>query len=86
MGVSLESLQRGVLDTAKVLVDGMNTWNTFQGKGTSTAVPPIASTTVSQPSVSNQSVSNPQSMLSGLGTMPSWLWAVGIGLLLWRFK
>jgi hypothetical protein len=88
MGTSLADIGRGMLDTGKVLVDGMNAWNNMVGKGTSSATPPIASTTVSQPAVSNQTVSNPQTMMGGLGlgAIPPWAWLVGLGLLAWRYR
>jgi hypothetical protein len=88
MGVQLADVQKGVLDTAKVIVDGMNAWNQMQGKGTSSATPPLASTTVSQPAVSNQTVSKPQSMAptNGLAAVPMWVWAAGALILLWRLR
>ena len=83
MGVSLEDVQKGVLDTAKVLVDGMNAWNKIQGTGTSTATPPIQSGTVSQPSVANTQQTQTQSMSAALGSIPPWAWLLGGLGLLW---
>lgn len=85
MGISLEQINQGLLDTSKIITDGMRAWDNISGKTT----PAAAQTTVAQaqpaaPAAATQQTVN-QSPAGGsslnLGSLPPWLLVVGaVGL------
>jgi hypothetical protein len=77
MGVSLDDINRGVLDVGTIITNSMNAWNTLTGKQTTVATPPIAA-----PAVQDQVVTQPTATM-GLSTGTLLIFAL-VALVLWK--
>lgn len=85
MGVSMDDVNRGVLEAGKVLTAGMEAWNRIAGKAPSVATPPIVASAPAGGSVSNQT-QGVSPAKTGLAAIPGWVWLLGVGALLWRLR
>ncbi|MCU0916899.1 MAG: hypothetical protein MUC88_20415 [Planctomycetes bacterium] len=85
MGVSMDDINRGVLEAGKVLAAGMEAWNTVARNPPSMSTGGIVATAPAGGGVSNQ----PQGVTpakTGLAALPGWVVGLGIVVLLWRLR
>jgi hypothetical protein len=80
MGVSLEDLNKGVLDISNIIVNSMTAINALAGKT-------ITGITAAQPAAPAAPVTGALAQSSeptGLASIPVWVWAGAGALVLWR--
>lgn len=82
MGVTSADLERGLIDFGRVVVQGMQTWDSLRK---TTAAPPAATEPVAKTAVVNQQsvYSDKPAAATGLAALPPIVWLAGAGLAVW---